>query len=133
MNIGLYDAVYGRFETFLKEHCTFDIMLLNQPAGEIFPNVVFEEINNTSISISDPHSLISYEINIYAKDKVIDGELVSSMDVARIISRYSAMFMEQICGFRRIANKPTPNIDSNIYRITMQYTAKASDTRCHFF
>lgn len=134
MNLHMYDMVYSGLTAFLKQKSKFEIFTYNLPSGDSdYPKVIFQEISNTSIAVSDPHSLHGFEINIYAKDTGFEGDWITSIEVARYLQGIVDEYLSSVMRFKRVMAMPTPNIDNNIYRITMQYTAKSSDSRSCFF
>ena len=54
------------------------------------------------------YSVVGYEIDIYAKDLVVDGVSNDSMEVARYIESLVADFMEHEIGLKRVMAQPSP-------------------------
>lgn len=133
MNLQVYDEIYGELKKYVKLHSKYSPVILKRPSGNKLPKVVFEEIRNDALCVGDPHSQLGFEINIYAGTIEFEGELLDSMEVVRELQGIVASFMEDTMMFKRGLVRPTPNIDSNIYRITMQYETTISDLRCRFF
>lgn len=127
-----YEKVYQLFKRFVSTNSKFKPKVLKKPAGDTYPKVIVQKISDVSTAVIDPHSLLGFEFNIYTKDLEFDGELLDSMEVAEELESLVKAFMGNL-GFKRIMDKPTPNVDQTIFRITMQYIGNVSDTRGCFF
>lgn len=137
MNIEMYDGLYNSLNEYINENSKIRVAVLKKPNSNIFPKIVIEEIANAARGFSgsymESYSDITYEINVYAKTQEVDGIVEDSMDIARYLQSLISEFMEYHFRAKRVFCSPTPNIDDNVYRITMRYTTQASDYRGHFF
>lgn len=86
-----------------------------------FPCVIVEELNNNSYdgskdSSGNHHSDISIEINIFTTGmkRMTDAKTVRNSIDAILSDEY---------GMKRDYSRPTPNMDTNIYRYVMRYSA----------
>lgn len=127
-----YDKIFKLFKDFISSSSKFNPQVLKKPAGDKYPKIILQKISDISTSVVDPHSLLGFEFNIYTKDLMFNGELLDSMKVAEELESLIKLFMSNL-RFIRILDKPTPNVDQTIYRITMQYIGNVSDTRGCFF
>lgn len=133
MNQTMFKRVYDSFRNYIMENSRFNPLVLRKPSTTIFPNVVITKITDRALMVNDPHSLMGIEINIYAKDMEYDGEIILDIDICEEIEGLTDRYFGNTLKFIRILDTPTPNIDNNIYRITMQYIKAVSDNRCRFY
>ena len=91
---------------------------------ESFPHVVLYESDNSvyrrsqTLDRIENHALLAYEVNVYC---VGDGRKTQAKALADIVDST----MEGM-RFVRTFRGQTPNVDRDIYRITMRYSAVAS-------
>lgn len=139
MNIDVYTYIY----TKLKEHLQgsldkygIEITKMSKQEADRFPLVVFTETDNvlefSTLNREETHSKLYYEINIYTRDKVINGEKCYAMEIAREISMEVDNLLNRKYHMERISCSPTPNLDNSIYRITMRYSVGLNDNRVKF-
>ena len=138
MNIDVYDKVYKVLKKFIEENTEYNVYVTKLPIenSNKFPQVVLTEENNSlntaTTRYEETKSLLSYEVNIYAQDKAIGGKKISRIKIARELQQ----LVDNVLGYNyrmnRILCSPTPNIDTNIYRITMRYTVTLDDNRIKF-
>lgn len=94
-------------------------------APEAFPCMCMYEIDNRTYARSrtlgetENHAQVTYEINIYTARN--DGGKQQAKLIADVVDDALSG-----CLFTRTFRGNTPNIDRNIYRITMRYTAVVS-------
>ena len=91
---------------------------------ESFPHVVLYESDNSvyrrsqTLDRIENHALLAYEVNVYC---VGDGRKAQAKALADIVDS-----MMEGMRFVRTFRGQTPNVDRDIYRITMRYSAVAS-------
>ena len=89
MNLAVYETLFQLFKQYVNAHSEIPIKVLKKPNTQDFPKVVLTEITNIAASNSrylmESYSVVGYEIDIYAKDLVVDGVSNDSMEVARYI------------------------------------------------
>ena len=125
----LADEIASYLREYLKTYNRYKPTVSTLPKGSTFPKVVFECIDNRSSGrtscLLETHSSVTYEIDIFAKEK--NG--ISERTIARDIANDIDHVMSRILGLKRILKKPTPDIDVSIYRITLRYTGIINDQR----
>lgn len=133
MNRHMKNLVFKGLKQYVEEKSKYSPLVLSKPATDALPLVVITKITDKTVAINDPHSFVGFEVNIYAKDKEYEGEIISDIDICEELEDLVNEFMVGIMRFNRITNNSVPNIDNNINRIVMQFVTTTSDQRCRFF
>lgn len=133
----LFEEVRKGLSTYLTEMSEYDPLITTIVGTDKYPKVVISkaddrEIKNDTFRMTVVSSLV-FEIDIYTKDKVIGNKTVSSRVIATELEDLIKRYMGDMCGFKRTLDKPTPNIDTSIYRITMRYSGTYNDKRNVYF
>jgi hypothetical protein len=139
MNIDVYTRLYTELKESLKQNLSdygVEITKLSKKQSDRFPLVVFTEEDNvldsSTLRREETTSKLYYEINIYARDKVINEEKCYAIDIARQISAEVDKVLNKKYRMDRLFCRPTPNLDDSIYRITMRYSVGLNDNRVKF-
>lgn len=138
INTDVYNEVFRVLKQFVKDNTDYDVYVTKLPLqqSDKFPQVVLTEEENSFNSGTtrgeETVSKLSYEVNIYAQDKVVNGDMKSRVDIARELVALVDNVMNCNYRMRRITCRPTPNIDINIYRMTLRYTVSLNDNRIKF-
>lgn len=133
MNRHMKNTVFKGLKQYVEEKSKYNPLVLSKPATDVLPLVVMTKITDKTVAINDPHSFVGFEVNIYAKDKEYEGEIISDTDICEELEDLVNEFMVGIMRFNRITNNSVPNIDNNINRIVMQFVTTTSEQRCRFF
>lgn len=98
-----------------------------------FPTVEIKQLNSTSaeqdlqrITQIDDYE---FEINIYAKSIEDNGDIITEVKVAEDIQYLVNDLFEVKLNMARTFCQPTPNLDLDIYRITMRFTCSYNKRR----
>ena len=135
MNIDVYTLIYKEIRKYLKDNLDYEVVVtkLSKQEADRFPLVVVTEEDNalrsSTLNREETFSRLYYEINIFTRDKVIDGATRYAIDLAREISVNIDKVLNKKYHMNRTACRPTPNLDNSIYRITMRYTVDFNDNR----
>lgn len=133
INNDIYNEIYNTLHVFIKNNTNFPVDIKQSSLDKISKNlVVFTEENNIENSSTtrkeETTSKLSFELNIYSPiDRVINKELISKVEQARQLRLLVDYVMNSHYKLNRIFCQPTPNIDNNVYRITMRYTGLLND------
>jgi hypothetical protein len=133
INLDIYDKIFQILKTFLQTESKYSPIVAKQELRQTdkFPLVVFTEEDNSYLTgttrFEETKSRLNYEINIYATDKAVNDTLVAKQEIAREL----AGLVDNVLGYNlkmtRRSCRPTPNLDKNIYRITMRYRTNLND------
>lgn len=135
ISIDVYDSVFKELKDNIKNSFDYKVYTTKMPiqASDKFPQVVLTEEDNAlslgTTRLEETMSRLSYEINIYTQDKNINGKMISRVEIARNLMKIVDITMANSFKMRRIFCRPTPNIDVNIYRITMRYQVNFFDNK----
>ena len=125
----LSDYVFKYLKNYLQEKNEYTPVVSTLSKGTKFPLVVFDIADDKESDRSthriDSFSSIVYEIDIYAKAK----DNISERTIARSIEKDIKHVMGKVLGLRRILDKPTPDVDVSVYRITLRYAGTIYDQR----
>ena len=136
INRTMYECVYNKIKAFLSAHNEFSPVVLKQPKGDKFPRVVVEMISNDVLSrdigMHNVFSSVGIEINIYAKNMTSGKVKYADMQVAEKIADDISFVCEDLFEMKRTLYSPTPNIDTDVYRLTLRYSALQDDKRNKF-
>ena len=133
INLDIYDKIFQILKQFLQNESQYSpiVSKMELRQSDKFPLVVITEEDNSYLigttRLEETKSKLDYEINIYATDKNVNNTLVSKQEIAREL----AGLVDNVLGYNlkmiRRSCRPTPNLDKNIYRITMRYRARVND------
>ena len=137
MNQNVFNASYVELKKRLEEIKEYNPIVKTTPSGTLYPMVVVENVENSILSQStcnrESTSLIGIEINIYAKSMSIGTTQLSNRTIAIELSNIVDNVLVKEFSMKRVTCKPTPNVDTTIYRITMIYNTKQNDNRSRYF
>ena len=91
-----------------------------------FPLIEIKQLNSTNAE-TDLQRIIQidnyeFELNIYAKSIENNGDVITEVKVAEDIQYLINELFEVKLNMVRTFCQPTPNLDLDIYRITMRFT-----------
>ena len=133
----LSEKVYQELKSCLEKSRFAPAVMNMIDDAQSYPKVVIGELSNTQ-SVRDgngmiSHSLIQIEVDIYAKNQTYEGIEYSGKDIA--VELIDAC--DEICdgefGMKRDSWKPSVNIESGYYRLSVVYKATQNDMRNVFF
>lgn len=138
INHVLADKIYSDIKKYLQSNSRFSPIVINSNNGKsVFPKVVISETRNNLKSRDmqgfESHSSIGIEINIFAEQKTIDSKVFSGKTIARELSSLCDHVCDVAYGMKRTGFDETPNIDSRVFRLTLNYSATQNDMRSVFF
>lgn len=136
INRTMYECVYNKIKSFLSTHNEFAPVVLKTPKGDKFPRVVVQMISNNEvgrdIGMHNVFSSVGIEIDIYAKNMTSGKVKYADMQVAEKIADDCSFVCENLFEMKRTFYSPTPNIDPDVYRLTLRYSALQDDKRNRF-
>lgn len=128
----LFDDIFQGLKHFLESESQHTPIVTTFPSGRVFPNVVVEKSDDRELASDNARNTVisnmNIEINIYA----IDEKNVSRRTIAVELEELIKEYMGETMRFKRISDKPTPNVDNSVYRITLQYQTIINNKRKSF-
>lgn len=133
INLEIYDKIFNILKKFLTDESQYNPIVSKQELRQTdkFPLVVITEEDNSYLTgttrFEETKSRLEYEINVYATDKNINGNIVAKQEIARELVGLIDNVMSYNLRMTRRSCRPTPNLDNSIYRITIRYRANLND------
>jgi len=133
INLEIYDKIFNILKKFLAEESQYNPIVSKQELRQTdkFPLVVITEEDNSYLTgttrFEETKSRLEYEINVYATDKNVNGNIVAKQEIARELVGLIDNVMSYNLRMTRRSCRPTPNLDNSIYRITIRYRANLND------
>lgn len=133
INLEIYDKIFNILKKFLADESQYNPIVSKQELrqSDKFPLVVITEEDNSYLTgttrFEETKSRLEYEINVYATDKNINGNIVAKQVIARELVGLIDNVMSYNLRMIRRSCRPTPNLDNSIYRITIRYRANLND------
>lgn len=138
MNINeeLYQFIKKQVKDQLINKLSYDVKVKDTPSGTDFPLVIIQRLLVTKpkkdFANINSFSQQTYEIDIYAKSKTIGTKTYSARTIAVEIENVIYEYMSCELGATCTYDDPTPNVDTDVYRITMRFTKTSNDRRNRF-
>lgn len=130
-----FQEIYDGFIEFDKDDKYKPIYTKLAPLNATkFPVIHIRETRNITGSETTKREYqyddLSYEINIYAKDKTTkDGELISCIEIADYLKLQVNQYFDVMLGMKRTFCEPMPILSNNVYRIVMRYSCSVDKQR----
>lgn len=126
INEHAFDIVYETLKEYLKNYSVYDPIVKTTPSGSEYPLVVVEEVDNfikdRTAYGNESTSMMCIEVNVYADKKTVSNtKSVAGRTIAREIRNHVETVLGDFFGMVRVSSRPTPNIDTTLYRYTMRY------------
>lgn len=133
INLEIYNKIFNILKQFLESESKYNPIVTKQELRQSnrFPLVVITEEDNAYLigttKFEETKSRVEYEINVYTTDKNIGNKMISRQEIAREL----VGLIDNVMGYNlrmiRRSCRPTPNLDKNIYRITLRYRGNIND------
>ena len=128
MNLTVFERTYDSLEERLTCDENISVKVYKKATGKVYPMVVVKQINYSHFSKTYKTSVLGVEVDIFAKEAMMNGERKLVLEVAEYISSIVDEHMSGM-GYMLRGCVPTPHVDDTIYRITMRYDATIDDYR----
>lgn len=128
--VDLADEIYEYLNVYLPSKSKYSprVTQKNLKQSNKFPLVTVFEDDNANVLVDtkfkDKTDKILISINIYAEDKAVGNKVISNANIAKELRDLVDEVVSKKFRMQRTFCKRTPNLDENIYRITMNYTRK---------
>jgi len=138
MNINeeLYQLIKKEINSQISKKISYVVKVKDTPSGTDFPLVIIQRIlsNQPKKDFGNINSFSTqtYEIDIYAKSKTVGTTTYSARTIAVEIEDVIYEYMSGELGATCTYVGPTPNVDTDVYRITMRFTKTSNDRRNRF-
>jgi hypothetical protein len=133
--IDKYEEIFDRYKKFIEENSKYNTRVVkhNTNTSTYFPIVCCVLSNNIDTDHATNDKIEYYEgfyftIDIFTKDKTIDGQKVASQVISDELTKLTIHFFGEL-NMKRTLNRPTPNLDTSILRRTLQYQCLIGNVR----
>lgn len=129
-----FQEIYDGFIEFDKDNKYSPIYTKLTPLNATsFPVIHIVETNNVSGKETTrreyQYDNLSYEINIYTKDEIVEETLISCIEIADYLKLKVNEYFDVKLGMRRTYCQPQPMLSQGIYRICMRYSCSVDKQR----
>lgn len=130
-----YDILFDEYKKFIEEKSQYNarVVKYNTNTSAYFPLITFVLSNNADTDYSSIDKIEYYEsfyftIDIYTKDKNIKNQVIASQIINDELTKLTIQFFGEK-NLKRTLTRPTPNLDTSIYRRTIQYQCLIGNVR----
>ena len=134
--IDKYEEIFDRYKKFIEENSQYNARVVkhNTNTSTYFPIITCVLSNNADTNYCTLDKIEYYEsfyftINIFTKDKQVDGNTISSSVINSELCKLTTYFFGEKMNMKRTLNRPTPNFDTSILRRTLQYQCLIGNVR----
>ena len=120
-----YDLIFDAYKDYIETNSKYSarVVKYNNNTSTYFPLVTFIQSDNRDYNTRTCKDIDYFEdfyftIDIYTKNKVVNGETIASQVIDKELETLTTKFFKN---FDKTLNRPTPNLDTSIFRRTMQY------------
>lgn len=128
-----FDIIAKRYKQYIESNSVYapKVAKYNTNTSTYFPFISIDKSDNRDDDTSTQDNIDFYEwmyltINFYTKDKKINGQLIPAQVIDKELENLTLKFFKML-NFQKTQNTPTPNLDTSIFRRTMQYQGKISN------
>ena len=125
--IDKFDEIFDYYKEYIESNSKYGtrVVKYNTNTSTYFPLITFVQSNNTDIDTQTTKDIDHFEnyyftIDIYTKNKIIDGVTIASQVISKELEILTSQFFRKL-NMKKTLNRPIPNLDTSIFRVTMQY------------
>lgn len=131
-----YELIFSEFKKFIEENSQYGarVVKYNTNTSSYFPLITCtlsdnKDTDECTIDYIERYEAFYFTIDIYTKNKTIDNEKVASQIINDELSKLTIQFFGDKLRMKKTLNKPTPNLDTDILRKTIQYQCLIGNVR----
>lgn len=134
MNKEVYNSLFDRYKAFILEKSIYAPRVVKNSSREsaYFPLITFPLKNyynnapKTQKNI-DRIKRFNFTIDIYARDITINNKKIPAQLVIDELTQLTHIFFDEMLNMNLDSDIPTPNLDTEILRQTIQYSCGMSN------
>lgn len=121
-----YDVIFDYYKKFIIEKSIYEPRITkdNLKGSTYFPMIAFFQDDNTDDVKTqkgiDRIENYYFTIDIYAKNKNVDGKTIASQVIAKELENLTLVFFDKL-NMKKTQNRPVMNIDTDIFRKTIKF------------
>ena len=130
-----YEMYFREYKEFIESNSKYGtrVVKYNTHTSSYFPIASFAlsnwtDSNNCTIDKIEKYDNVYFTIDIYTKDKIINGKTIASQIINNELIELTIQFFDKK-NMYRTGCRPTPNIDTEILRTTIQYQCMIGNIR----
>lgn len=131
-----YEEILDRYKKFIEENSQYSarVVKYNTNTSSYFPIITCilsdnKDTDECTIDYIEKYEAFYFTIDIYTKNKTINGELVASQVINDELSKLTMQFFGDKLRMKKTLNSPTPNLDTEVLRKTIQYQCLIGNVR----
>lgn len=131
-----YELIFSEFKKFIEENSQYSarVVKYNTNTSSYFPIITCilsdnKDTDECTIDYIEKYEAFYFTIDIYTKNKTINGELVASQVINDELSKLTMQFFGDKLRMKKTLNSPTPNLDTEVLRKTIQYQCLIGNVR----
>ena len=128
-----YDLIFDAYKKYLEANSQYSVRVVkyNTNTSTYFPLVTFIQsdnidTNNDSSKNMDYFETFYFTIDIYTKNQGSGAKLIASQVIDKELETLTTEFFRKL-NMKKTLNRHTPNLDTAIFRRTMQYQCDMSN------
>ena len=121
-----YDEIFEVYKNFIESKSQYGVRVVkyNTNTSTYFPLITFELSNRVDTDIKTYKNIDNYEkyyftINQYTKNKKKGAVMIASQEIDKELEELTLEFLHKF-NLKITVNKPTPNLDTSIFKRTIQ-------------
>ena len=132
-----YEEIFNDYKKFIEDNSQYGarVVRYNTNTSPYFPLItcVLSNIQDTdecTIDMIERYEAFYFTIDIYTKDKTKGANVkTASYVINEELTRLTLKFFGEILGMKKTQCRPTPNLDNDILRKTIQYQCLIGNAR----
>lgn len=131
-----YELIFSEYKKFIEENSQYSarVVKYNTNTSSYFPIITCilsdnKDTNECSIDYIEKYESYYFTIDIYTKDKIVNGSKVASQVINNELSDLTIQFFGDKLRMKKTLNRPTPNLDTEVLRKTIQYQCLIGNVR----
>lgn len=134
-----YEKIFKEYKNFIEENSQYNarVVKYNTNTSTYFPIITCvlsdnRDTDDCTIDKIEYYESFYFTIDIYTKDQIIDGDItIASQIISDELSKLTINFFGEKLNMKRTLNRPTPNLDTNVLRKTIQYQCLIGNVRAN--
>lgn len=124
---GIENELFKNAKKYIIENSEYSPFVISNfiSQAEVFPIVIIEETDDSlseeTLSLGEQKLDLTYEIEIYAMDKVVNGKKIARQVIIDELKNIINDVFENQYGFTRMTSTPRQNIDLDVSRFYMRF------------
>lgn len=128
-----YDLIFNAYKEYIETNSKYSarVVKYNTNTSTYFPLITLVQSNNYDLDNNSNKNLDYFEafyftINIYTKDKKSGAKTIAAQIIDKELETLTVQFFKKI-NMKRTLDTPTPNLDTEVFRRTIQYQCELSN------